>query len=78
MGGDGTFQKFKSGMVFRVQELEFDGKMKPEYMSTPIERAMLLTKPSKLQEVPSPDQQTLKDVALHPSTPTPCHLSEGL
>ena len=39
--------------------------MKPEYISTPIKRALLLTKPTKLQEVPPTAEQVLKDVATH-------------
>ena len=60
-----ALEKFKSGMVFRVQQPQFDSKMKPEYISTPIKRALLLTKHTKLQEVPPTNLQTLKDVATH-------------
>ena len=60
-----TVQQFKSGMVFQVQHPVFDQTMKPEYISIPIKRALLLTKPTKLQEVPPTAEQTLKGVATH-------------
>ena len=63
--GQMALQQFKSGMVFQVQQPVFVQKMKPEYISTPIKRALLLTKPTKLQEVPPTAVQTLKDVATH-------------
>ena len=39
--------------------------MKPEYISTTIKKAVLLTKPTILQEVPPADMETLEDVADH-------------
>ena len=63
--GQMALQQLKEGMVFQVQQPVFDQKMKPEYISTPIKRALLLTKPTKLQEVPPTAEQTLKGVTTH-------------
>ena len=63
--GQKALQQFKWGMVFQVQQPVFDQTMKPEYICTPINMALLLTKPTKLQEVPPTAVQTLKDVATH-------------
>ena len=60
-----ALEKFQSGRVFKVQDPGFDGKMKSEYIPTPIKRSLLLTKPTKLQEVPLTATQTLNDVATH-------------
>ena len=60
-----AFQKFKAGLCFRVQQPEFDGRMKAEYISTPIKKALLLTNPATVTAVPLTDTDTLKDVADH-------------
>ena len=60
-----AFQRFKSGLCFRVQQPEFDGKMKAEYMSTPLKRALLLTNPATVVAVPLTATDMLKDVANH-------------
>ena len=60
-----AFQKFKAGLCFRVQQPEFDGRMKPEYISTPIKKSLLLTNPASVTAVPPTATDTLKDVADH-------------
>ena len=60
-----AFQKFKAGLCFRVQQPEFDGRMKAEYISTPIKKALLLTNPATVTAVPLTDTAKLKDVADH-------------
>ena len=40
-----AFQKFKSGLCFRVQQPEFDGKMKTEYISTPHQKGTATDQP---------------------------------
>ena len=60
-----AFQKFKAGLCFRVQQPEFDGRMKAEYISTPIKKALLLTNPATVTAVPPTATDTLKDVADH-------------
>ena len=60
-----AFEKFKSGTCFRVQQPEFDGKLKPEYMSTSIKRALLLTMPTMISAVPLTATDTLKDLVNH-------------
>ena len=60
-----AFQKFKAGLCFRVQQPEFDGRMKAEYISTPIKKSLLLTNPATVTAVPLTDTNTLKDVADH-------------
>ena len=58
-----AFEKFKAGTCFRVQVPEFDGKLKPEYMSSSIKGALLLTKPTMISAVPLTDTDTLKGIA---------------
>ena len=60
-----AFQKFREGLCFRVQQPEFDGRMKAEYISTPIKRALLLTNPATVTAVPPTATDALKDVADH-------------
>ena len=60
-----ALQRFKPGLCFRVQQPEFDGRMKAEYMSTPIKRALLLTNPATVTAVPLTATDMLKDVADH-------------
>ena len=60
-----ALQKFRAGLCFRVQQPEFDGRMKPEYISTPIKKSLLLTNPASVTAVPLTATDTLKDVADH-------------
>ena len=60
-----AFQKFRAGLCFRVQQPEFDGRMKAEYISTPIKRTLLLTNPATVTAVPPTATDLLKDVADH-------------
>ena len=60
-----AFQKFRAGLCFRVQQPEFDGRMKAEYISTPIKKTLLLTNPATVTAVPPTATDTLKDVADH-------------
>ena len=60
-----AFQKFRAGLCFRVQQPEFDSRMKAEYISTPIKKALLLTNPATVTAVPPTATDTLKDVADH-------------
>ena len=62
-GAKKAAQKFKDGARFRIQKPEFDTKFKSEYMSTSIKRAVLLTKPTELQEIPPVDMDFLKDIS---------------
>ena len=43
-----AFDRFKDGLTFIINTPEFDNKMKSEYMSTPLKRAVLLTAPTKI------------------------------
>ena len=63
--GRQAFQKFRAGLCFRVQQPEFDGRMKAEYISTPIKRTLLLTNPATVTAVPPTATDMLKDVADH-------------
>ena len=63
--GRQAFQKFRAGLCFRVQQPEFDGRMKAEYISTPIKKTLLLTNPATVTAVPPTATDTLKDVADH-------------
>ena len=58
-----AFENFKAGTCFRVQVPEFDGKLKSEYMSSSIKRALLLTKPTMISAVSLTDTDTLKGIA---------------
>ena len=60
-----AFQKFRAGLCFRVQQPEFDGRMKAEYISTPIKKTLLLTNPATVTAVPPTETDMLKDVADH-------------
>ena len=60
-----AFQKFRAGLCFRVQQPEFDGRMKAEYISTPIKKTLLLTNPATVTAVSLTATDTLKDVADH-------------
>ena len=60
-----AFQKFRAGLCFRVQQPEFDSRMKAEYISTPIKKTLLLTNPATVTAVPPTATDTLKDVADH-------------
>ena len=60
-----AFQKFRAGLCFRVQQPEFDGRMKAEYISTPIKKTLLLTNPATVTAVPPTATDMLKDVADH-------------
>ena len=60
-----AFQKFRAGLCFRVQQPEFDGRMKAEYISTPIKKTLLLTNPASVTAVPPTETDMLKDVADH-------------
>ena len=60
-----AFQKFRAGLCFRVQQPEFDGRMKAEYISTSIKKALLLTNPATVTAVPPTATDMLKDVADH-------------
>jgi len=42
---------FKEGVTFEIKSPEFDMKMKTEYMSTPIKRALLLAKPTVVRQI---------------------------
>ena len=56
-------EKFKEGTCFRAQKPEFDVKFKTEHMmSSSIKRALLLTKPTELQEIPIVDVETRKEI----------------
>ena len=63
--GRQAFQKFRAGLCFRVQQPEFDGRMKAEYISTSIKKALLLTNPATVTAVPPTATDMLKDVADH-------------
>ena len=58
-------QKFKEGTCWRIDQPDFDTKTKPEYISTSVKRAVLLTKPTQISPVPLTDVATLKEIAHH-------------
>ena len=60
-----AFQKFRAGLCFWVQQPEFDGRMKAEYISTPIKKSLLLTNPATVSAVPPTATDTLKEIADH-------------
>ena len=64
-GARKAFEKFKVGLCFQIQAPEFDSKMKAEYMSTPIKRAVLLAKPGSVRAVPPTATEKLKDIVDH-------------
>ena len=60
-----AFDRFKDGLTFIINTPEFDNKMKSEYMSTPLKRAVLLTAPTKIQPVPLTDADRRNHPADH-------------
>ena len=60
-----AFDRFKDGLTFSINTPEFDTKMKSEYMSTPLKRAVLLSAPTKIQAVPLTDMDRRNHPADH-------------
>ena len=58
-------EKFQSGTCFSIRVPEFDNKVKIDYMSTPIKRALLLTKPTEIKAIPLTSTDVLKDISNH-------------
>ena len=65
----------KQVLTFQINKPEFDPKFKPEFVSTPLKRVLLLTPPTKIKAIPPTEPEKQK----HPATYVdPCCYSKIL
>lgn len=60
-----AFLQFTEGKTFEIKNPEFDMKMKAEYISTPLKRAVLMTKPTVITAIPPTELHKQKHPANH-------------